>query len=400
VLAGLGLGVVRVVGHERHELEHRAGPARIAELRGSDPHATAQTVRLTEVDLEKGDRVLVELCAASAAPRAAWEGALHAVAWIPEGETLLFRTPIGAGLGERQRGPRRCWTVGILTMPREGRVAIELFWPEDEPRPEVARAPLDVRVAAYTLPGGLDRTAIALLALGVLLVVASLARPAPAAAPRAASAPDPNTGLLTAIMALVLLGAVSFASGLVSGGATGLVASALVLAIAQLAIASVLSRRLSSAPLLDRLALHRAPRFGAWAAVLVAVVGLAAALGVPALLPPRGVAPLEAAIAWPSGKLAVGLVALLVPPAEELFFRGLLFGALRPRLGAAGAVLGTSLLFVAAHVPQNLGNPGALIALGVTGLMLGSLRAAAGALWPTVLAHVLYNVALVAAGWL
>lgn len=396
-LAGLGLGAARVVQHERGELEHRAGPVRIADLRGTDPHATAQTVRLTEVDLAKGDRVLVELCAASSAPPATWEGALDAVAWIPDGETLLFRTPIGAKLAERRRGARRCWTVGILTMPRAGRMAIELFWPEDAPRPEVARAPLDVRIAAYALPGGLDRTAVALLGLGVLLAVLGLARPAPAEpAPRP---PSPHAGLVTAVIALVLFGVATGAAGLVSGGATGLFASALVLAIAQIAIAVVLSRRASDAPWLVRLALHRGRRFGAAGAVVVAILAGAAALGIPALLPPRGVAPLEAAIAWPSGKLAVGLVALLVPAAEELFFRGLLFGALRPRLGSIGAVVATTVLFVAAHVPQNLGNPGALVAIGATGLLLGGLRAASGALWPTVLAHVLYNGALVAAAW-
>src|SRR6185436_13600035 len=97
----------------------------------------------------------------------------------PEGETLLFRTPLGARLGERRRGAKRCWTVGIVTMPRAGRVAIELFWPEAAPRAVVARAPIDVRVAAYALPTTADRTAVAVLGLGVLLAILGLARPVP-----------------------------------------------------------------------------------------------------------------------------------------------------------------------------------------------------------------------------
>src|SRR6185436_18440627 len=43
-VAGLALGTVRVVGHERRELEHRGGPARVDALRRTDPHATEQTV--------------------------------------------------------------------------------------------------------------------------------------------------------------------------------------------------------------------------------------------------------------------------------------------------------------------------------------------------------------------
>ena len=400
-LAGLALGVARVVAHETGELEHRAGPMRIADRQRDDPHRTEQTVRLTEVRLAKGDRVLVELCAASPAPDGAWERSLHAVAWMPDDDALLFRTPITRRLGVRRRGARRCWTVGIGTVPRSGTVAIEAFWPGPAPSPEVAAAALDVRVAAYALPGGLDRVAVALLGLGVLLMVAAGGRwmqTWPDSARKTTDA-EATGGVTTALVAIALLVAAELASGILSGGAVGLLASGSALALAQIAIAVALSRRAGPPTPLDRLGLRAAPRFGAWWALAVGALAGAVALLVPGLWPPRGLAPLEAAIAWPSGKLAVAVVALLVPAAEELFFRGLVFGALRPRLGNAGAVIGASILFLLAHVPQDLGNPGALVAVGITGVLLGALRAASGSVWPCVLAHVLYNTALVSIAW-
>jgi membrane protease YdiL (CAAX protease family) len=65
----------------------------------------------------------------------------------------------------------------------------------------------------------------------------------------------------------------------------------------------------------------------------------------------------NAVVAW----LAIALV---IPCVEEIFFRGLLFGAFQKMWGITGAVLGSSLVFVCAHV-QVVGSF-ALFCLGLT----------------------------------
>ena len=65
--------------------------------------------------------------------------------------------------------------------------------------------------------------------------------------------------------------------------------------------------------------------------VLAPLIGLALViLGrlIVALVPATGLAPIELFVEMPSGRLAVALVAVFVPVAEELFFRGFVFGTL------------------------------------------------------------------------
>lgn len=94
----------------------------------------------------------------------------------------------------------------------------------------------------------------------------------------------------------------------------------------------------------------------------------------------------------------VGLVALLVlvaglvPFAEELFFRGALYGVLRERWGLLPAVLLSAGLFSVAHLVPVL-----FPALFVMGLALALLREYTRSLIPCILLHSLQNgLALVA----
>jgi len=92
--------------------------------------------------------------------------------------------------------------------------------------------------------------------------------------------------------------------------------------------------------------------------------------------------------------LAVDLLALALVPAvaEELLFRGVVYGAVRPRLGTVGAVVATAILFGVYHgsiyrfAPALLG-----------GLCLGVVRAASGALLPAVAFHFANNAGVVVA---
>lgn len=86
--------------------------------------------------------------------------------------------------------------------------------------------------------------------------------------------------------------------------------------------------------------------------------------------------------------LAVGL---LVPLAEELVFRGLLFTWLYIRFGLAVAVLGSALLFGLAHLDANVGWL-FLPPFMLSGVFLALLAWASRSLTAPLLAHVLRNL--------
>ncbi|PKM05518.1 MAG: hypothetical protein CVV16_01360 [Gammaproteobacteria bacterium HGW-Gammaproteobacteria-6] len=87
--------------------------------------------------------------------------------------------------------------------------------------------------------------------------------------------------------------------------------------------------------------------------------------------------------------LAFLSVALLVPLAEELIFRGWLFKALMLTRGGLWLALPLSTgLFVQTH---NFASPGPVLIISLLGLALGWLRWKFGSLWPCLLAHSLYN---------
>jgi membrane protease YdiL (CAAX protease family) len=92
--------------------------------------------------------------------------------------------------------------------------------------------------------------------------------------------------------------------------------------------------------------------------------------------------------------IVVDLLALALVPAvaEELLFRGILWGALQRRLGVAATLLATSVIFGLYHgsihrfVPAMLG-----------GLLLGSVRASSGALLPAIAFHFANNAGVLVA---
>jgi len=92
-----------------------------------------------------------------------------------------------------------------------------------------------------------------------------------------------------------------------------------------------------------------------------------------------------------STPLALGMllsVAVVVPFAEELFFRGALFGALRRSGPGLVASWTTSVAFALAHQePRNWGP------LLVVALTLGTLRSFGGSIWPGVALHAAFNAA-------
>lgn len=84
--------------------------------------------------------------------------------------------------------------------------------------------------------------------------------------------------------------------------------------------------------------------------------------------------------------LAFVTLIILAPLAEELLFRGYLYGKLRTIVGFLPSVLLTSLLFGAAHMQWNLA-----VDTFALSLVLCSLREMTGSIWAGVLLHMLKN---------
>lgn len=82
-------------------------------------------------------------------------------------------------------------------------------------------------------------------------------------------------------------------------------------------------------------------------------------------------------------------VVVFAPVFEEAFFRGFLFaGLVRSRIGAAGTILFTSLVWASLHLQYNVVGMATIVILGV---VLGVVRLKTRSLWSTVLLHALWN---------
>jgi len=131
---------------------------------------------------------------------------------------------------------------------------------------------------------------------------------------------------------------------------------------------------------------HLVGWLGAGAALVLASDALTAILGRP-LVPDVMVQTYRTA-----GILPVYWFALVVaaPLFEEVLFRGFLLEGLRhSRLGPVGAVVLTSLAWVAVH--QQYG-PYELATIFVVGLVLGTARVTSGSLYPSLLIHAGFNL--------
>lgn len=79
-------------------------------------------------------------------------------------------------------------------------------------------------------------------------------------------------------------------------------------------------------------------------------------------------------------------VVVVGPVVEEAFFRGALFGGLRQHNGTWVSVTVVAALFAGAHLSSQLFLP-----LFVVGAVVTLLRSASGSLWPSLIAHAVFN---------
>ncbi len=108
----------------------------------------------------------------------------------------------------------------------------------------------------------------------------------------------------------------------------------------------------------------------------------------------------EANEAFFAGKLIYELLGscLLIPAAEELLYRGVVYKRMRAVFGVRLAIILSALLFGLMH-----GNLVQFLYAGLLGLLLAYLLERTGSVWAPVLAHIAANLAAVArqeTGWL
>lgn len=402
-LLALGAGIARVSwleGQEIRVVEH-VTLAELAEAEG----ATAGSVRLGRARLTREQHVTFELCSGDAMPPERWTGAMAIAVWRPRSGELMTRSDLTAEvLAQVRRGPDLgCLTIGRGVIGEDDVYAVEALY---DARPSaIAEVPLTLSVQAHRALEGVDAGIVAGAWLFAIALVVSLAGWRRADAPaealdlweqeQAAQGPKipPEVRVAVAVLALV---AGFFLSGFLPAGAALALAAGSALALVEASLAFALAPGPSFRRRLSLLAIVRPARAGfpGWLwfplALVIGVLLWIIAVLATRLVPSTGVSAVSTFVSWPSGLLSFACLAVLVPLAEELFFRGFVYGVLEARSRAL-AVLGAWLLFVLAHAPQTWGQWGALVAILITGLALTALRAASRSTLVPALAHLVYN---------
>ncbi|MBX3270088.1 MAG: CPBP family intramembrane metalloprotease [Sandaracinaceae bacterium] len=419
-LVAIALGVLRAGELEAREVF--AGRATTLREAASGPEAV-----LARAHLFEGTRARFELCASDPMEAPRWAGALALEVRLDD-EIGLAVPLTEEALATARRGPTSaCLDVGSGPVLADGEYAIAATF--DGLPAAVADVPLRARISARRELEDLDLGIVAsiwgasfLLVLFLAAratdrpgVVASLGvetAPAPRGEGTGESAADgeerapprrrlPFPGWARVLVGLALMLAGFFAVGLVASGASGGLAAGVGLALYEAAVALALVGGASLAARADACALVRpARRAWLWFPV-AAVTGLSLvvlAQLATRLVPSTSASSVETFVSWPSGMLSFAALAVAAPLAEEIFFRGFLYGALR-RYGVPVAFLGAWLLFVAFHGAQTWGQWGALVGIGVTGLGLTTLRALSGSALVSAVAHLAYNGLLALSGF-
>ena len=93
--------------------------------------------------------------------------------------------------------------------------------------------------------------------------------------------------------------------------------------------------------------------------------------------------------------VAIVVTCIAAPLAEEVLYRGVLFGGLRDRFGDWIAALVSSVAFAASHLNWYL-----LIPFTVLGMLFAWITSQTRSVWPSVIAHAVFNLNAVILGYL
>lgn len=370
------------------------------------------SVELLRAHVPAGRAAVFEVCSRALLQGDALVG--HVVFEVVDAarHTTEVSVPLDAQALARVRRGRQ---FGCLVLARAARLAHEVDARlvarlDGSPLPQV---PFAGHVVARLPLGPLDFVAAfvpALLALGAVVLLARRAR-GEVAAPAPGDSP-----MRTLVVALGCL-ALGFVAStyLPLGGARGGLARGLVLIAAQLAAVAFVVRQAGAPAARGALGLRLpASPARAFAAALALGLGLRlASAALLRLLPSAGTAAVERLVSPSSGVdvpqtlfdafsglLAFASVAVVAPVVEELFFRGVLYGALERARGARVAATTTAVLFVLPHAAQTGGAPAALLSIALLSIVATLARATTGSVVVPVIIHFVHNalVALLALG--
>ena len=109
---------------------------------------------------------------------------------------------------------------------------------------------------------------------------------------------------------------------------------------------------------------------------------------------PKGL-PIEEAFSTRTAAWMLAIFAVAIAPfMEEMFFRGLLYPALKRRTGEVIAILLTALFFALLHSAQLANSWGPLLVLFLVGVVLTLVRSRTGSVAASLLVHIGYNAAI------
>ena len=404
LLGGLVGTTLQVYRLERSELEHE-GESLPLNSWAQRPGATKVSARLATVELNAGTEAVFEVCSQDTLAAERWLDALQFVVFQLEPLKLMLKVPLDRPHLEavKRGGQGACLPLGGGVLDTAGRYSVDAVWANEQPSEAVMTVPLRARVLGRTPLGPLAKALVIVTALGVLLALAALSFSRPTTLPTtevisrgSMEVELPMRGNPGAAFAAALaVTAVAAASKLPLWGSTLALAKGAILAATQVGLALLLVSRLDLAARLRELRLARPQRLTVWlplALVSGLLLVLSARLSL-RLVPATGEAPIQTFISWPSGMLSFAALGVLLPFAEEVFFRGYLYRTAL-RWGTAAAFMITLVLFIALHAEQSWGNWGGLLAISVTGIVLTALRAVSGSALVPAFAHLTYNFVL------
>lgn len=400
IAVGLGVGAWRTLTLERAETEHES-PPRTLETLASAPGSTRISARLTEVSLSAGQQAVFEVCSADPLAPAVWQAAMDFVVFrLDTPPELMLRVPLDAAhlSASRRRADHACLFLGSGPILKSGRYTVDAVWPAGPPPRATTQVALSARVLGRVPLERLDSLWVGAAGLGACLAVLAWlwGRRSPTQVEGPPTRVEGLSGGWRAWLGVALgLGALVVGSNLPLYGPSLALVRAAGMALAQFAVAFGSARWLGRTAATAGLGLDVAPPVvpGLLLAGLSSVLLVASAELSAALLPTTGEAPIQTFISWPSGMLGFALIGVMLPVAEEVFFRGYVYGVAL-RLGRPAAFAITVLCFGALHAQQSWGNWGGLFAIFLTGCVLTALRALTGSTLLGALSHLGYNLSL------
>jgi len=104
--------------------------------------------------------------------------------------------------------------------------------------------------------------------------------------------------------------------------------------------------------------------------------------------------------AWVGNVISIFSISVVAPVTEEIFFRGLMYPVLQEKLGKLAGIVITAFLFALVHYPQSHNQWGYLSIIFIVGGVITLARALTGSTRFAIQLHLLYNTAILGAGFL